>query len=156
MASISVAAAHIFLSPTRFKELIDSGVFTPAGSGKYDLDLVRKEAFAHLRSEKGGHGGAALSSERALLAKEQRESISLKNAISRGDFVSLTIIKTSLMACFAVIRERLLTIPGKLADALAMRTRDEIEVILREEIIEALNELHDPTDASDGGAGNRA
>lgn len=146
MATMSAAAAHVFLSTTRFKELVDSGAVTrPATTGAYDLNEVRREMFAHLRSEKGGHGGAALSSERALLAKEQRESITLKNQISRGDFVPLAIIKALLMVMFAVIRERLLTVPGKLADTLAMRTRDEIEEILRAEMIETLDELHDPT-----------
>ena len=165
MASLSAAAAHVFLSTTRFKELVDIGAITRQAPGKYDLDVVRRETFAHLRAERGGHGTAALSTERASLAREQTAAVSLKNAISRGDFVSLSLIKKALMSMFAVFRERVLSIPGKVADACEMRTRDEIEQIMRDELCEALDELHDPTadarggdlgDAAGGAAGTQA
>jgi hypothetical protein len=58
MASLSAAAAHVFLSTTRFKELVDIGAITRQAPGKYDLDVVRRETFAHLRAERGGHGTA--------------------------------------------------------------------------------------------------
>jgi len=47
-------------------------------------------------------------------------------------------------AAFTIVRERLLTIPGKLADNLVAREREEIEDALREEISDALTELHEP------------
>ena len=46
MASLSAAAAHVFLSTTRFKELVDIGAITRQAPGKYDLDVVRRETFA--------------------------------------------------------------------------------------------------------------
>lgn len=157
MATINVAAAYLFMSANRFREMIDQGIVSKQASGQYELDVVRKEYILHLRAGAAGHGkagGAGLSEARAALAKEQRESISIKNAISRGDFVSLTVVKKHLIQTFAVIRERLLTIPGKIADACDMRTRDEIEIILRGEIIEALDELHDPAEYDAGGSGD--
>ena len=42
------------------------------------------------------------------------------------------------------MREKLLTLPGKLADGLAHQSRDEVEGLLREEIYEALAALSDP------------
>ena len=46
MASLSAAAAHVFLSTTRFKELVDIGAITRQAPGKYDLDVVQRETFA--------------------------------------------------------------------------------------------------------------
>src|SRR5258706_467774 len=135
------------------KELVDIGAITRQAPGKYDLDVVRRETFAHLRAERGGHGTAALSTERAALAKEQTAAVSLKNAAARGDLISLVVIQKIVIAMFVVLRERLLTIPGKISDGLAMRLREEIEPILRDEINEALDELHDPT-AFRGGKGS--
>jgi phage terminase Nu1 subunit (DNA packaging protein) len=152
------AAVHLDISTRGFLELVERGIIPRPAKANYDLAECRKLYIRQLRGVASGHGdgaaGASLTSERALLAKEQRETITLKNAISRGDFVSLTLIQKALMVIFSVIRERLLTIPGKLADALAMRNRDEIEAILRGEITEALDELHDPT-TNVAGSGDR-
>lgn len=156
MASANAAAAHVFLSVTRFRELVDAGTVTKRAAGQYDLDVVRKEVLTHLRSKASGHGGGGvgLATERAALAREQTQAVSIKNAISRGDYTSLAQIKRSVIAMFATFRERVLSIPGKIADACAMRTREEIEDILRSELYEALDELHDPT--ADGTSGYRS
>jgi phage terminase Nu1 subunit (DNA packaging protein) len=124
-------AAHLDLNTRNFLDLVDRGIIPRAAKASYSLDDCRKLYIRHLRSVASGHGdmaaGASLSSERALLAKEQRAGITLKNAISRGDFVSLELVTKMVMAMFAVSRERLLTIPGKLADtsqcACAARSR---------------------------------
>jgi hypothetical protein len=53
---------------------------------------------------------------------------------------------------FATFRERILTIPGKIASACEGRTREEIEEIIRGVVFEMLDELADPTkDAARGG-----
>jgi len=98
LASLSAAAAHVFLSTTRFKEMVDIGAITRQAPGKYDLDVVRRETFAHLRAERGGHGTAALSTERAALAREQTLTAQIKNAAARGDLVSLAAMQKRLVA----------------------------------------------------------
>jgi phage terminase Nu1 subunit (DNA packaging protein) len=153
-------AAHLDLNTRNFLDLVDRGIIPRAAKASYSLDDCRKLYIRHLRSVASGHGdmaaGASLSSERALLAKEQRETISLKNAISRGEYVSLAAMVKRLEVTFAVIREKLLTLPGKLGDSCEMRVRDEIEELLLAEIIEILNELHDAasygSDEADGGS----
>jgi phage terminase Nu1 subunit (DNA packaging protein) len=153
------AATHIDLGTRNFIDLVDRGIIPRAATASYSLDECRTLYIRHLRGMASGHGdmaaGASLSSERALLAKEQREGVSLKNAISRGDYVPLAIVIRKLEATFAVFRELLLTLPGKMGDACEMRVRDEIEQLLLAEIIEILNELHDPasygSDGADGG-----
>jgi phage terminase Nu1 subunit (DNA packaging protein) len=153
------AAVHLDISTRGFLELVERGIIPRPAKANYNLEECRKLYIRHLRGVASGHGdmaaGASLSAERALLAKEQRETISLKNAISRGDYVSLSAMVKRLEATFAVIREKLLTLPGKLGDSCEMRVRDEIEELLLAEIIEILHELHDPasyrSDEADGG-----
>jgi phage terminase Nu1 subunit (DNA packaging protein) len=141
------AAAHVDLGTRGFIDLVDRGIIPRAAKGSYGLDECRRLYIRHIRAAASGHGdmaaGASLSSERALLAKEQREGMSLKNAISRGDFVSVVNMVRKLGATFSVIREKLLTLPGKTADSCEMRERSEIEDIMLAEITEILNELHD-------------
>jgi hypothetical protein len=51
---------------------------------------------------------------------------------------------------FAAFRERCLSIPGKVAAICEMRSRGEVEQIVRDEVYEALDELSRPILLVDG------
>jgi len=142
----NVAAHHINVSATKFAALINEGVIDRQDRANgYDLAEVRLAYIKHLRAIAGGQGaGAGLAHERSALARSQRESIDIRNAQLRGDLVSVKAVAAIVERDYTIVRERLLSIPGKLADELTMRSRAEIEPIIRSEIAEALNELHDP------------
>jgi hypothetical protein len=149
-ASTAEAARHIGLSEVSFAKLLNDGIIERQDRATgYDLTKVRLKCFAHLRSVAAGRGGedggALLSHERSLLAREQRESAQIKNATARGDLVSLAAVRKRYEASLMVFRERALSHPGKMADPLSMRTREEIEPLLRAEMYEMLDELSDPT-----------
>jgi phage terminase Nu1 subunit (DNA packaging protein) len=155
MATQNEAAAHIDLGDRRFRELIDDGVIERRRPSEYDLEQVRVSYIRHLRKVAAGRGtktDADLSTERALLTREQRDAAALKNAISRGEFVSIEEACRQVETEYGVVRQRLLAIPGKLADALEGMNREEREVAMAGEITEALDELHDPVDAAIDGA----
>ena len=147
MATAAKAATHIFLSPSRFRDLVDEGVITRQASRGYDFDTVRREYITHaqkIMSGRGADGGAALSTQRAKLAEAQTVAAEIKNAISRGDFVSLTLMKSALMSTFAAMREQCLTLPGSVADALtpfSPKDRTQIMDIIRDKIHELLEGL---------------
>ena len=104
-------------------------------------------ALKHLRDKSAGRAGgdgATLASERAKLAAEQRETAALRNAVTRGDLISIKSIIRAFTGDLVVLRERLLTIPGKCAGDLEGMTRAEIEARLIEEISDALTALSDP------------
>jgi phage terminase Nu1 subunit (DNA packaging protein) len=140
-------AAHIDMGARRFQELLDEGVMPRQKTTSYNLDDVRQTYIRHLRALAAGQGtgsGITLAGERALLAREQRETATLRNAVSRGDFVSLAKVERKLVALFAVMREQALTLPGKSADALQPYTpkdRGEITDILYAEVCEMLENL---------------
>jgi phage terminase Nu1 subunit (DNA packaging protein) len=148
-ASTAQAARHVGLSNVSFAKLLNDGVVERQDrTVGYDLTVVRLACFKHLRSLAAGRGGVdsgeMLSRERSLLAKEQREAVSLKNAISRGDFVSLTVVKSALVSTFATMREQCLTLPGAVADSLtpfSPKDRAEITDIIRDKVYELLEGL---------------
>jgi phage terminase Nu1 subunit (DNA packaging protein) len=151
MATIAQSAQHLFLSTTRFKELVEKGVIQRKGTDGYDLDEVRKSYITYQRTVAAGRlkptdSALDLSAERAKLAKEQTEAISIKNALARGDLVPTKAVAEFMTHDYSLVAERIQAIPGKLADKLASpeHPRHVVEEALRYEINEALNELHDP------------
>ena len=161
MATLIEVARHLFMSDRRLREWIKRGDITERAQGEYDLDEVRKEYIHVLRRQAAGHearGDLDLSGERAKLAREQAEGAAIRNAVSRGEYVAVDEVVAQVEREYGIVRERLLTIPGKVADALTQRDRETIESVLIEEISEVLDELHDPARGADrpGGVGREA
>jgi hypothetical protein len=157
--SAEEAAEHLFVSLRRFFALVAEGVIRRAPPRGYNLDRVREAYFKHLRrgvaEREGADAGSSLVRERAALAREQRESLTLKNAISRGDFVPVGVVRTSLAGSFATLRSRALAI-CKIAPAIEFKNRDEVEAALRDEVHAALEDMCDPDAAAAKVAGKKA
>jgi hypothetical protein len=124
------------------------GVIKKRPRGQYDIKSCAQAIIRDGIAAKAGHGDHAssvtLSSERALLAQEQRETARMKNAITRGEYVRLDSMQQLVEADYSVIRERILTTPGKAADALTPHCTEDraaIMEILHAEAVEALADL---------------
>jgi hypothetical protein len=79
----------------------------------------------------------------ALIRRQEYE-------VGQGKLVEIEAVAVQVEREYAVVRERLLAIPGKLASKLVGLERAEIDAALFAEVSEALNELHDPGDRSGG------
>ena len=146
MATATEAAAHVFLGLRRFMELVEDDAITRQPLAAYSLDAVREQYILHIRkiaSGRGGEKGSDLASERARLAREQTETAARRNAIARGEFVSIEEVGRQIEAEYGVVRQRLLAIPGTIADDLVGLERHDVEVKLQQVIAEALKELSD-------------
>jgi hypothetical protein len=74
--------------------------------------------------------------------------------VSNTEWVRIEAVAAQVEREYGTVRERLLTIPGKIAASLVGADRPTIDMILRREITEALHELHDPSGlAQRAGAG---
>jgi len=141
------SAAHIDIGVGRFMQLVETDVIPRQKSRSYRLDDVRQVYIRHLRAVaagQGADGGVTLAGERALLAREQREAAMLKNAIARGEYVSLGAVQRAVEDHYSVVRERTLSAPGKCADRLTSHCaedRGQIMEILMEEARDALGDL---------------
>jgi len=148
------AAQHIYLSPSRFRDLLSIGAITRQPSRGYDIDVVRREYISHLQKTAQGRGtdSAGLSKQRAELESARTKSVLAKTAILTGDYASMDTMARVVERHYAVIRERVLSIAGKTADAVASLTglgRDETFQIIDAEARDALSELSEGTFVSD-------
>lgn len=136
------AAAHIFITGVRFRELQGLGILPKTDN--YNLEEIRKTYILYLRNVASGRGSQAgldLASERAELAKAQRTGQDMKNRERAGELVEIGRIVPAVEAQYSTVRERLLSIPGKAAHSLVGKSRGEITTVLETEIHQALAEL---------------
>ena len=130
-------AAHLTCSRETIASYCADGTIERLPSGQYDQDQCRARLLQHLRNRaagRAGHAGGDLAAERAKLARAQTQAAEFKNGIANGTYVKVAAVAAIVTADYAVIRERLLTIPGAISDALEGRSREEREEVLREEI----------------------
>jgi len=157
--SARAAAVHIDVSTVRFFALLHKGVIErrTKASGGYDLDEVRRSYIRHLRAIASGHGSgmADLAEARALLVREQTKMLERKNAVARGELVTVKAVACIIANEFSVIREGLLGIAETLCDSLAHQDRETVFAGINREVMEVLNELSDPEDVAQRAAQRR-
>jgi phage terminase Nu1 subunit (DNA packaging protein) len=86
----------------------------------------------HLRETAAGRAaseGLDLPTERAKLAKEQRERIAMQNAVTRKEFAPIAALETGLCDAMAKVASQLETIPAKLKIATAKLTADDLDQV---------------------------
>ncbi|UVO34513.1 hypothetical protein KUL72_23935 [Bradyrhizobium arachidis] len=123
------------------------GVVTRQSSGKYDLDQVRSEVLAHLRSVAAGRGGATgskLTEERTRLVAAKRRREERQDAIEAGEVVQLDLICRCLIQTLSGMRDRLLNLAGETSHLIAMRPQAECYGIVDDAVRAALEEIADP------------
>ncbi len=157
--SVEAAAAHLFVSINRFRQLQREGVLPRAGSSDWSLDGIRRRYVENLRAVKGNHlpraackprGGndeqPDLNVERALLAREQREGHALRNAVARGELIPASDVVEGWQSAIARARSLLLGLPASASEEivlLAAQGPAAVRERLAELIHAALTELAD-------------
>jgi hypothetical protein len=140
----------LFCTRAAVGDYLTNRVIVRTPDGGFDQDACRKSVLKHLRERSAGRtgdSGADLSHERALLAKEQRETAALKNAIARGEYVRVTSVANIITNELLALRESFLGLPGAEADALAEGDpvrRAHIEDHLRAAVYVILENLSNP------------
>lgn len=154
MSTISEVCRWCGISRPTFYSALKRGVVTQKPRGQYNVQQVARALIKDGQAAKGGHGDyaskLALSEARAALAREQAAAVRMKNAVTRREYAPLSVIQRQVEFMFAAFRERVLSIPGKLAAVCEMRSRAEVELVLRDECWEALEELSRPLLPVDG------
>ena len=154
-ATVSAAQlGHLLgLSPRRLRELAELGVLPRTPRGRYPIEAVAAYA-SHLREVaagraaevRDGNGGEVLdlATERARLAKAQREAVELRMARDRGDLVDAAAVKIGFANQVTAARNRLLGVPSEAKQRMPHLAIDEIEE-LEQLIAGALAEVADGT-----------
>lgn len=154
MATILEVCRWCDISRTTFHNAVRRGVIAKKPRGEHDVQEVARALIRDGQAAKGGHGDLAaklnLSEARTALAREQTAALKLKNAVARREYVSLAAVRREVETMFAMLRERLLSVPGKMATSCEMRERRNVEEIMRDEVYELLDELSKPIPRLDG------
>jgi phage terminase Nu1 subunit (DNA packaging protein) len=145
MSTIAQVCKWCGISRPTFHRALNRGVVAKKPRGEYGIQEVARALIKDGQAAKGGHGDlaskVALSEARAALAREQTAALRLKNAVARGEYVSRAGIRRQIKTMFTMARERLLAIPTQIAATCRMYERSEVEVIVRDEICEVLDEI---------------
>jgi phage terminase Nu1 subunit (DNA packaging protein) len=154
MATISEVCSWCDISQTAFHEAVRRGVIARKPRGEHDVREVARALIKDGQATKGGHGDLAtkrkLSEARAALAREQTAALKLKNAVARREYVSIAGVRREVETMLGMMRERLLSIPAKIASSCEMRERRDVGEIARDEVYEILDELSKPIPRLDG------
>jgi len=145
MSTINECCDFADITETTFRNALKRKVFGKQKSGGYDIKTVVRALIKDRQAAKAGHGDHAsavnLSTERAALAKEQREQIAFKNAVSRGEYVLVAGVEEELRKTVSICREIILSSPGKYAHMCEGRSLPEIEQVWASAAREVLTEL---------------
>lgn len=145
MATLHEVAAHLGITIKYVQDLIANGTISKKGRGEYDLDECRQSYISRLRESAAGRANAGelnLTDERARLSKEQADAKEMENAIERGELVYIEDVAKRFEEGLSKVRAKLLSIPTKIApEAAAAENAKEVQRLIENAIIEALNEL---------------
>jgi phage terminase Nu1 subunit (DNA packaging protein) len=144
---VNVIAKLLDLTPRRVQHLANEGVIPRAEKGRYELVPAVQGYIRYLRERTIGKDGVVIpdiASERARLTREQADKMAMENATSRGELISVHLVRKSLERTFSAFGSRVDAIPRKAVPRLKGCTGDAArEKVLREMVREALNELSD-------------
>lgn len=127
-----VIADHLDLSQGAVSQWMDRlGIDYRAAS----LDEIRVAYIRELREQAAGRAAAGdldLATERAGLAKAQRERIEMQNAVTRGELAPVILIEEVLTKAASKVAGILDAIPGMIRRRVPLLTSDDIDMIAGE------------------------
>lgn len=145
MASVSVAAAHVFLTPANFMRLVDARVIVRSARAEYDIDVVREQYIRHLQAGAAGRlksGPLDANQERARKDKEMADKTALQNGLMRREIVTRSFFHRFMTEAFSRCRAKMLAIPSKLAPVVIhLDSIPAAQAKLTDAVHEALAEL---------------
>jgi len=146
MATQRELAEHLDLSTKRISELIRDGILpSKMGRSPINIDVCRIAYISYLR-KLGGYnkrsGGGDITEEKTRLTKAQADAAEIKVSELEALLVPVKLVFSYWSNLIAIVRVGLLGLSNKIAHRLmAVKTAQEMKVIIDEEVYRMLNEL---------------
>ena len=141
LISLSTFSECLGVTKEHVTRLANKGVIPKSINGEYDLVPSVRGYIESLRS-RTEPASISLTQEKALLAMRQRERLELELAQTRGELISVKLVKKEWEKLISASRARLLVIPTKLAPLVfAAKSIPEVKEVIQDAIYEALTEL---------------
>lgn len=143
-ASSDALADVLDVSLETVRRLEGDGHLEKIGRGRFAFLASIRKYVGHLRDVAAGRGGgdeqASQAAENALLAREKRVNLELRNAQLRGDMVRATDVEVAWAEDWANVRTHLLAVPARMASACPHLSRsdiNELDRLVRKALTEA-------------------
>ena len=146
MATRKELAEHLDLSPQSISDLIGKGIFTiSSGRSPVNIDVCRIQYINHIRksaryTRKDGTGDIA--EEKAKLTAAQARKAELEVEQLEKSLIPAQLVEDTWIDYVSNVRARLLGLPSRVAhQVITVDKYAEAELIIKEQVHEALNEL---------------
>ena len=146
MATRKELAEHLDLSPQSISDLIGKGIFTiSSGRSPVNIDVCRVQYINHIRksaryTRKDGTGDIA--EEKAKLTAAQARKAELEVEQLEKSLIPAQLVEDTWIDYVSNVRARLLGLPSRVAhQVITVDKYAEAELIIKEQVHEALNEL---------------
>lgn len=144
----AAVAALLGLSSRRISQLSEEGIAVRVGPGTFDASVTIQNYIRHVAGKAGSReANLDLNAEKARLAKEQADQVSLKNAVTRGELVEAEAVAQEWEGIVADVRSAMLAVPGRLRRRAGGALDAAAISLVDHEIREALTALAKPDDA---------
>jgi hypothetical protein len=127
------------LGPQRLTQLVQAGIVIRIGHDRYDPSSVRR--YVQWQRASGTNGASAWNAARTALATERARIARLNRKEREGALLPADEVSEAGAAVAICLRDKLLTLPSKLAARVVTLTPAKAERLLREQIRECLEEL---------------
>jgi phage terminase Nu1 subunit (DNA packaging protein) len=129
-------AAYIDTTRETISDHVARGTIKKRADAKYDLQECIRAIFKWQSGKLSGRiGNEELATQHVNLARERAESVALKNAVTRGEFVRLETFAKVLERHIMAMREHFLQLPRVAAEALLPILRSEADMAAAEDVI---------------------
>ena len=146
MATRKELAEHLDLSPQSISDLIGKGIFTiGTGRSPVNIDVCRVQYINHIRkaaryTRKDGTGDMA--EEKTKLTAAQARKAELEVEEMEAKLIPSELVQETWIDYVANARAKLLGLPSRIAhQVITVDKYAEAELIIKEQVHEALNEL---------------
>jgi len=150
--------SHVLgLSAARVSVMEKKGIIRRAADGKFSLCEAVRAYVDTKKQKKGDAAETVYDSARAKKMQATAEIEEMNLQLRKGSLVDIESVVDIVKTEYAIVRQRLFTIPNKVAlDIFACENPEEVQEILLTQFNEALDELkYDTGREIDGSAGER-
>lgn len=146
MATQREVAEHLDLSVKRISELIKDGILpSKMGRSPLNIDVCRHAYISYLRKLGGYHkksGTGDIAEEKTKLTAAQARKAELEVEVMEGKLIPAEAVGDTWTSYVSNARAKLLALPSRIAhQVITVDKYAEAELILKEKVYEALNEL---------------
>ncbi len=140
--SVETIAKLLDLSTRRVQQLVKDGVIPKTEKGRYELAPCVRGYIAYLRDRNIGAGIVSLDEARMRKTVAEAQLSELQLEKERGSVLDVEQIEKLWSGIVSATRQRILSIPAKLAPIVAVEEKPATcKAIIEEQIIEALHEI---------------